>query len=197
MSDNKPISLQQVAEVIAYVESLDFEAKLKRVDRIFADQPAVLGAVVQLHSLGVDYPVQEHAMHVLLILYECFTRYVSDLPRISKEMVQAAFDNNVAELRFYDGETTEEAARLQRLAALEYPERNVLAFVVGYLDEQLPTTDSREKELVINACKAVMNVFVSAKQLARGQSQEVRVGGRASGSRRKPQSQRRQKKRRG
>ena len=131
MSDNKPISLQQVAEVVAYVESLDFEAKLKRVDRIFADQPAVLGAVVQLHSLGVDYPVQEHAMHVLLILYECFTRYVSDLPRISKEMVQAAFDNNVAELRFYDGETTEEAARLQRLAALEYPERNVLAFVVG------------------------------------------------------------------
>ena len=41
MSHNKPISVEQVAAVIAYVDSLDLEAKVKRVDRISQDQPAV------------------------------------------------------------------------------------------------------------------------------------------------------------
>jgi hypothetical protein len=190
MSQNKPISVEQVARAIAYVDSLDLQAKVKRVDRIFQDQPAVLGAVVQLHSLGVDYPTQEHAIHVLLVLYECFTRHVSGLPRISEEMVQAALDSNVAMLRFYDEEPPEEAARLQRLAALKHPEPNVLAFVVGYLSEQFPNY-SRENELVINVSKAVMDAFVEAKQLTTGQRREAKRVGRASGSIRKSQSRRR------
>ena len=189
MSQNKPISVEQVAAVIAYLDSLDLEAKVKRVDRIFQDQPAVLGAVVQLHSLGVDYPTQEHAIYVLLVLYECFTRHVSGLPRISEEMVQTAFDNNVAMLRFYDEELPEEAARLQRLAALKHPEPNVLAFVVGYLSEQFPKY-SRENELVINASKAVMDAFVEAKRLTNGQRREAKRVGRASGSMRRPRSRR-------
>ncbi len=191
MSKNKPISLEQVADVIAYVESLNCEAKVKRADRIFADQPAVLGAVVQLHSLGVDFPTQEHALHVLLVLYECFTRHVSDLPRITEEMVQASFDNNVAMLRFYHQETPEEAARLQRLAILEHPEQNVLAFVVGYLSEHLPNY-SRQNELVINACTAVTDAFVKAKQLAKNRIAEASATGSVSRSRRKSQSRRRQ-----
>ena len=192
MSVNKPISLEQVAQAISYVDSLDVEAKTKRVDRIFEDQPAVLGAVVQLHSLGVDYPVQEHAFHVLLVLYECFTRFVSGLPKITEQMVQAAFDNNVAMLRFYDEETQEEAIRLQRLAATKHPEQNVQAFVVGYLSEHFPTF-SRENELVINACTAVMNAFVEAKQSPKGLVDEVSPTKDKFESRRKPQGSRRRK----
>ena len=167
MSENTSISVEQVAEAIAYINGLDMAAKLKRVDHIFEDQPAVLGAVVQLHSLGVDYPTQEHALHVLLVLYECFTRNVSGLPSISQETVQAAFDNNAAMLRFYDGVASQEATRLQQLASLKHPERNVLAFVVGCLRDQLPN-DSRDDALVINACKTVMDAFVEAKQLCKG-----------------------------
>ena len=66
MSQDKPLSVNQVAEAIAYVNSLDFEAKVKRADKIFADQPAVLGAVVQLHSLDVDYPTQECSTTTIL-----------------------------------------------------------------------------------------------------------------------------------
>jgi hypothetical protein len=192
MSQDKPLSVNQVAEAIAYVDSLDFEAKVKRADKIFADQPAVLGAVVQLHSLDVDYPTQEHALHVLLVLYECFTRHVPDLPRISEEMVQSAFDDNVAMLRFYDGETPEETARLQRLASLRHPEQNVLAFVVSYLAEHFPKYSS-ENELVVNACTAVMAAFVKAKHLASSGGSRASAGRSVSRSERTKQSGNRQR----
>lgn len=187
MSQYKPLSVGQVAEAIAYVESLDLEAKVKRADKIFADQPAALGAIVQLHSLDVDYPTQEHAFHVLFVLYECFTRHVPNFPRITEEMVQSAFDENVAMLRFYDGELPQEAARLQRVTSLRHPERNVLAFVVGYLAERLPKY-SRKNELVINACTAVMAAFVRAKQLAGNEATTASAGPPTSQSKRKKQS---------
>ena len=166
MSDQTTITLQQVADTVAYVESLDFDAKLKSVDRIYEAQPAALGAVVQLKALGVDYATQEHALHVLLVLYECFTRNVSNLPRITEEMVQNALDNNVAMTEFFDEEHPQEASRLQPLSIEKYPERNVLAFVVGYLDEQGLTRPSRENELVIHTCKSIMDAFIEAKQTA-------------------------------
>jgi len=96
MSKSKPLSVEQVASAIGYVTRLDRDGRVKLADKIFEDQPAVLGAVVQLHSLGVDFPTQEHAVHVLLVLYECFTRHVPGLPKITEATVQAAFDNNSA-----------------------------------------------------------------------------------------------------
>lgn len=166
MPDQTPLTLQQVADAVAYVEGLDFDVKLERFDRIFEAQPAVLGAVVQLKILGVDSATQDHAFHVLLVLCECFTRNVPNLPRISEEMVQKALDNNVAMVEFFDKERRPEAARLQRLGIEKHPEQNVLAFVAGYLDEQGLTRPSRENELVVHICKSIMDAFVEAKQMA-------------------------------
>ena len=42
MPDQTPLTLQQVTDTVAYVEGLDFDVKLKRFDRIFEVQPAVL-----------------------------------------------------------------------------------------------------------------------------------------------------------
>jgi hypothetical protein len=147
---------------------------------------------VQLHSLDVDYPTQEHAFHVLFVLYECFTRHVPNFPRITEEMVQSAFDENVAMLQFYDGESPQEAARLQRLASRRHPERNVMVFVVSYLAEHLPKY-SHKNELVINACTAVMAAFVRAKQLAGSAATTASAGQPTSQSKHRKQSGPRQR----
>ncbi len=104
-------------------------------------------------------------MHVLMVLYECFARNVTNFPRITKEMVQKAFDNNASMLALFDGETPQEAARLQRLSIEKYHERNVIAFVTGYLHEQGLSRFSRENELVAHTCKSITDAFVEAKQV--------------------------------
>ena len=166
MPNQNPISLQQVASTITYIESLDADAKLRSFDRIFEAQPAVLGAVVQLKSLGVEYTRQEHAFHVLFVLFECFARHVPNLPRITEEAVQKALDNNVSMLELFDKETPQEATRLQSLSIENYPEQNVLAFVTGYLHEQGLSRFSPENEHVVQICKSIMDAFVEAKQTA-------------------------------
>ena len=164
MPNQTPITLQQVTSTITYIESLDTDAKLTSFDRIFEAQPAVLGAVVQLKSLGVESPTQEHAFHVLLILFECFARHVPNLPRISEEAVQKALDNNVSMHEFLDKESPEEAARLQRLSIEKHPEPNILAYVTGHLNENGLSKFCRGNELVVHTCKSIMDAFVQAKQ---------------------------------
>lgn len=112
----------------SFPENLDTDARLKSFDRIFEAQPVVLGAVVQLKSLGVECATQDHAFHVLLFLFECFARYVPHLPKISEDAVQKASDNNVSMLDLFDKGSLQNAARLQRLSIEKYPEQNVLAF---------------------------------------------------------------------
>jgi len=166
MVNQTPITLQQITNTISYVESLSFDEKIRIFDLIFEAQSAVLGAVVQLKSLGVDSQTLDHAFHILLVLYECFSQQVPNLPRISEEAVQRAMDNNVSMLELFDKETPQEVTRLQRLSIENYPEQNVLAFVTSYLDEQGLSRFSRENELVVQICKSVMDAFVEAKQTA-------------------------------
>lgn len=155
------IAPEQMAIAIAKVDKYSVAEKIQRFDDVFAAQPALLGAAVQLPSLGVDVRLADHAFHVLLVLFECFSMYVPGLPRIGAETVQKAFDDISSMLRFYDGEPPEEARRLQMIWASEHKEHAVLAFVVGYLNSKLPEI-TREQELVRNCCLAMTNAYLAA-----------------------------------
>jgi hypothetical protein len=160
MRYNFSITPEQMASAIAKVERCSVAEKIRRIDDVFADQPAVLGAAVQLPSLGVDVSIADHAFHVLLVLYECFTANVPELPKVKPETVQRAFDDIAAMLRFYDGETDAEAGRLHAIWMKNQKEHAVLAFVVDYLNSQLPSL-SRESELVRNCCLAMTNAYLA------------------------------------
>ncbi|HRX79778.1 MAG TPA: hypothetical protein P5307_11995, partial [Pirellulaceae bacterium] len=157
---NYSITPEQMATAIATVEKYSVAEKIRRIDDVFADQPAVLGAAVQLPSLGGDGSVADHAFHVLLVLFECFTEQVPKLPKIEPTTVQKAFDDIASMLRFYDGETDAEAARLHGMWVKNHKEHAVIAFVVDYLSSQLPGL-SRESELVRNCCLAMTNAYLA------------------------------------
>jgi hypothetical protein len=165
MGHSSVITNEQVSATLLDVTSLGFDAKVKRLESIGQQQPAVTGAVVQLARLGVDNAIVDHAFHVLLVVHECFVRDVPNLQEISVSMVEDAMRSNIAMLEQLDRETPDEASRLQRAAAMSYPEQNVLAFVTGYLHEQGILEFSREHELVVSVCKAIIDSYVEAKRL--------------------------------
>jgi hypothetical protein len=150
-----------MANAIAKVEKYSVAEKVRRFDDLFAIQPALLGAAVQLPSLGIDMQLADHAFHVLLVLFECFSTYAPELRSITTETVQEAFDDIALMLRFYDGESPEEAHRLQMVCAKEHQEHAVLAFVVNYLNTKLRDA-TREQELVRNCCLAMTNAYLAA-----------------------------------
>ena len=53
------ITPEQIAHAIAKVDKYSDAEKIRRMDDVFAAQPALLGAAVQLPSLGVDMQLGE------------------------------------------------------------------------------------------------------------------------------------------
>lgn len=164
MSDVGVITVDQMAAAVSLVESYGVDGKVERLECIGKLQPSVMGAVVQLTRMGVDYALVDHAFHVVLVLYECFVRDVPSLPQISVEMFEEAMRNNAALLELLDKETPQGARHLQLVSVRSYPEQNVLAFVTGYLNEHGLTKFSRDNELVVRVCKAITDTFVEAKR---------------------------------
>ncbi|CAN5392386.1 hypothetical protein BH11PLA2_BH11PLA2_23470 [soil metagenome] len=158
---NYSISPEQIASVVAKVGSYSFAEMTRRFDDIHAAQPAVLGAAVQLPSLGVDLKIVDHALHVVLLLFEIFSEHVPTIQKITPDAVQKAFDDIESMLRFYDGESDADAHRLQKIWMSNHREHAVLAFVIGTLNAEL-SAPTREQDLVRNCCLAMTNAYLFA-----------------------------------
>ena len=81
-------------------------------------------------------------------------------PAVLGAAVQKAFDNIVAMLKFYDGETVAEAKRLQVIWTMQQKEHSVIAFVISYLVSMLKAL-TRDQELVRNCCLAMTNAYLA------------------------------------
>jgi hypothetical protein len=91
-------------------QSYSVHERIRRFDEVAAKQGAVMEAAIQLGSLGVPMPLVDHALMVLLVLFECFESEVPNLPLIKPQVVQDAFDRNAKVIRFFEGESEAEAA---------------------------------------------------------------------------------------
>jgi hypothetical protein len=167
---NFSITPEHMAKAIAKVDGYSLEEKIRRFDDIFAEQPAVLGLAVQLSSaLGVDLRLVDHAHHVLLVLFECFSSLVTKLPKIQPSAVQKAIDDIESMLNFYEGESIEEAQRLYSIGMKNHKEHAVIAFVTCYLDSHLKEPN-RDQELVRKCCMAMTNAYLATYETTLSQS---------------------------
>ena len=157
---NFSITPEQMVSALVKVHKYSFAEKIQRFDDIFAAQPAVLAAAVELPGLGVDLKTADHAFHVLLVLFECFSQHVPKLPKIATESVQKAFDEIASMLEFYDGEGVAEANRLHAIWTKAHTEHAVIAFVIGYLHSELKEL-TRDQELVRDCCLAMTNAYLA------------------------------------
>jgi len=158
---NFTISIEAVADAVKKSQSYSIEERIRRFDDIAAKQGAVMGAAIQLGSLGVPMPLVDHALMVLLVLFECFEAEVPDLPSIKPKIVQDAFDRNAEAIRFFDGIPENEAAELQQVYVKNMKEHTLLAFLTSYLQDNLVGI-TRETELVRRCCWVMTDAYVVA-----------------------------------
>ena len=158
---NFTISIDAVAEALKKAQSYSVHERIRRFDDVAAKQGAVMGAAIQLGSLGVPMPLVDHALMVLLVLFECFESEVPNLPSIKSQVVQDAFDRNADAVGFFEGESEAEAARLQQVYAQNLQEHTVMAFLVSYLQENIVGI-TRETELVRRCCWVMTDAYVVA-----------------------------------
>jgi hypothetical protein len=158
---NFTIPIESVADAIKKAKSYSVAERTRRFDDVASKQGAVMGAAIQLASLGVPMPLVDHALTVLLVLFECFESEAPELPSIKPHVVQAAFDRNAEAIRFFERESETDAARLQEIYVKNLKEHTLLAFLTDYLREHIIGIN-RETELVRRCCWVMTDAYVRA-----------------------------------
>lgn len=158
---NFTLPIEAVADAMKKVKACSVSERTRRFDDIAAKQGAVMGAAIQLSALGVPMPLVEHALVVLLVLFECFESEAPDMPSIQPEAVQAAFDRNADMIRFFEGESEADAAKLQQVYLKNLKEHTLLAFLTSYLQDHLEGI-TRATELVRRCCWVMTDAYVVA-----------------------------------
>lgn len=153
-------------ESIKYITSLDLCGKENLGEEIFAKQPNLLGIVHVLSKLNVPMAKVDEVFFILLVLYEAFQKRSGiDIPLVTEDMIKKAYDNNNAMLNYLEKEGIVEGCTLIGKAMSESPNKFILAFVFGYLNEHGFSTLSEENESCICAAKVIMDCFIQAASL--------------------------------
>jgi|GEM_PF-1613818 hypothetical protein len=158
---NMTISFEAVAAALKKSESYEMQDAIRRFEDVAKKQPAVMGAAVQLGSLGVPLSLVEHALKILLVLFECFESEAPDLPSLKQEVVQDAFTRNTEALRTYATQSKDEAKKSQHSYLMNLKEYALVAFVTSYLQDNVRGI-SRETEMVRQCCWVMMDAYIVA-----------------------------------
>lgn len=155
-----PLSLDQVAASMRRIQDMPQAEKETLCEDIFNRQSNLLAHVLVLHKLDVPIDKVDQVLHVLLVLYDLFTRATpGELPLVSEDMLDEVNQNQWALLKLMNSETPTEASRLCQLAAKSHPEVNAFAYANGTLHEA-GISDTWKKEDVY--CVSVVRNLVDA-----------------------------------
>lgn len=159
----KAIELKHIVKSINYVNSLKFNKKTIEIEKIHQSQPHVFLTVLALSQDGVSMEKVEHALNVLLIIHKIFSDDPSGrkISLISKRMLDDALESNIAMLQ-----TIEQGWLSTDESINSYFEKNILAYVVGYLKENGLLTSSEENERILINLKTVLDSYSNARRRA-------------------------------
>ena len=150
------------------IRSLSLKEKEALSADIFSKQPALLAHVLVLSKLDVPMQKVDRVLHILLVLYDLFTRTTpAGLPQVSEDILDQVNANQLALLKLVDTEERAEARRLTELAAISHPEVNALAFATHDLIESgITNMLAREDEYCVRAVLTLVDAFAQAKRMA-------------------------------
>lgn len=155
-------SIDDVVASVRRIRAMSQAERMLLCDEINDRQPALLGQVLVLSRLGVPMVKIDRVLHILLVLYDLFSRNSPvGLSPVTEETLVQVNTNQLALLQLMDTEERSEARRLCRLSVESHPEINVLAFIMGDLgDAGINDMSKREDEYCVRAARILLDAIV-------------------------------------
>lgn len=167
-----PASMDDVVFSVRRIRVMSKAERTLLCDEVYNRQPALLAHVLVLSRLGVPMEKVDRVLHILLILYDLFSRTSpAGLPPVSEETLERVNANQLALLKLMNTEERSEARRLCRLSVESHPEINVLAFIIGDLgDAGITDMSKREDEYCVRAARNLLDAIVQVRGRPGGDS---------------------------
>ena len=146
-----------LAHAIRDVNGMSSAQKVQLADEIFLQQPNLLASILVLANMGVSTLQLEVPLHILLVTFLAMKRSGHTWPIVQEDVQEQCMQRLTARMRFNEGLPVHIADRLVKQFCVEHCERNLLAFVYGFLGEHdlLRVRNDAEKYLLLAALNLV------------------------------------------
>ena len=159
-----------LVRAIRDVNAMNPAQKIELADEIFLQQPNLLASILVLPKMGVTTLQLEVPLHILLVTFQAMKQSGHTWPIVQDDVQDRCMQRLTARVRFNEGLPAQIADRLVKQFCDEHSERNLLAFVFGYLGEHdlLRVRTDAEKYLLLATINLVECLtFVGARPLNR------------------------------
>ena len=159
-----------LVRAIRDVNAMNPAQKIELADEIFLQQPNLLASILVLTKMGVTTLQLEVPLHILLVTFQAMKHSGHTWPIVQDDVQDRCMQRLTARVRFNEGLPAQIADRLVKQFCDEHSERNLLAFVFGYLGEHdlLRVRTDAEKYLLLATINLVdCLTFVGARPLNR------------------------------
>jgi hypothetical protein len=159
-----------LVRAIRDVNAMNPAQKIELADEIFLQQPNLLASILVLTKMGVTTLQLEVPLHILLVTFQAMKHSGHTWPIVQDDVQDRCMQRLTARVRFNEGLPAQIADRLVKQFCDEHSERNLLAFVFGYLGEHdlLRVRTDAEKYLLLATINLVECLtFVGARPLNR------------------------------
>lgn len=135
------------------VRRMNQAQKVSLADEIFLHQPNMLASILALPRMGVDLAQLEVPIHILLVTFQAMKLSGHKWPVVTEDIQDQCMQRLTARARFNEGLPSDLATKIVQQFCDEHPERNLLAFVFGYLGDHdlLAVRTEAEKYLLLGA----------------------------------------------
>lgn len=151
------ITQSVVVQAAIDVNRMSQARKVSLADEIFAQQPNMLASILVLPRMGVGMEQLEVALHILLVTFQAMKLSGHAWPVVTEDVQDGCMRRLTARARFNEGLPPELAHQVVQQFCDEHPERDLLAFVYGYLGDHdlLAVRTEAEKFLMLGALNLV------------------------------------------
>lgn len=155
-----------LVHAIRDINAMNQAQKVQLADEIFLHQPNLLASILVLSSMGVNTLQLEVPLHILLVTFQSMKRSGHTWPIIQEAIQERCMQRLTAHMRFNEGLQTQIADRLVKQFCDEHSERNLLAFVYGYLGDHdlLRVRSDAEKCMLLAALNLVECIAFTGDQ---------------------------------
>ena len=127
--------------------------KVSLADEIFVHQPNLLTSILVLPRMGVGMVQLEVPLHILMVGFQAMKHSGHAWPIVTEDIQEGCMQRLTARARFNEGLPGDLATRVVQQFCDEHRERELLAFVYGYLGDHdlLAARTEPEKSLMLAA----------------------------------------------
>lgn len=159
-----------LVQAIRDVNAMNPAQKVELTDEIFLQQPNLLTSILVLANMGVSLPQLEVPLHILMVTFQAMKHSGHTWPIVQEDEQERCMQRLTARMRFNEGLPVQIADRLVKQFCDEHPERNLLAFVYGYLGDHalLRVRTDAEKYLLLAALNLIECIAFAGAACRRG-----------------------------